>query len=62
MGGITILAFCLGFCLCPLFEFLRERLIVEENPWVIELAIPGPFQISHRWNQLIQLFVTYEGD
>ena len=58
----TILALRLGQRLGALLELLRKRLVVEENPGVIEFAVPGPFQIAHRRNQLFQLLVPDERD
>jgi hypothetical protein len=48
--------------LCALFEFLRKGLVVEEDPGVIEFAIPGPLQVFHRRNKIVQLFITDEGN
>lgn len=58
----TIVALGLGFGLRPFLEFLRERLVVEEDPGVIKLAVPCPFQITNRRDELIQLFIAHEGD
>jgi hypothetical protein len=51
-----------GQFLCALLELLRERLVVEEDPGIVEFAIPSPFQITNRWNQFLQLFIPDKGD
>lgn len=59
---ITVVAFRLGFRLCALLKFLSERHVVEEDPGVVELAVPGPLEITHGWNQLVELLVADERD
>lgn len=53
-------------CLClsprPPLELLCERHIVEEDPRVVELAVPGSLQIAHRRNQFVHLFVSDQGN
>ena len=51
---------CLGFAPDGLFEFVCEGHVVEEGPRVIELAVPGPFQIFHRGDHVIGLFIAYK--
>lgn len=58
----TIVNLRLCFSLCPPLELLRERDVIEEDPRVIELAIPGPFQVTDCRDQIIEFFVSYEGN
>ena len=44
----TVVNLRLRFGLRPPLELFRERGVVEEDPWVIELAVPCPFQITNR--------------
>lgn len=53
---------CLDLRLGPLLELLGERLVVEEDPGVIELAVPGALQIAYRRNQLIEFLVSDKRD
>jgi hypothetical protein len=45
-----------------LFEFFREGLVVEEDPGVVEFRIPGPLQVFHRRNKVVQLLIADEGN
>lgn len=54
----TIIAFRLGGSLRLLLEFVCEGLVVEEGPWVIELAVPCALQIVHGRNHIVHLFVS----
>lgn len=58
----TIVNLRLRFGLRPPLELLRERDVVEEDPWVIELAVPGPFQVANCGDQVVKFFVPYEGN
>lgn len=58
----TIVNLRLCFSLRPPLELLRERDVVEEDPRVIELAVPGPFQVANRGDQVVKFFVSYEGN
>ena len=55
---LTIYTLCLGLGLCEAFEFFSEWHIVEECPWIIELVVPGPFQILHGLYHSYRLLVT----
>lgn len=54
----------LCFCrrLGPPLELLGEWLVVEEEPRVVELVIPGVLQVPYGRDQLVQLFVSNERD
>lgn len=49
---------CFSFLSCPSFEFLREWHVIEKGPWVIELMIPGSFQVPHRLNNSVKLLIS----
>ena len=59
---ITVVAFRLGFRLCALLKFLSERHVVEEDPGVVELAVPGALKITHGRNQFVQFLVADKRD
>lgn len=40
-------AFRFRLGLCFSLEFGGEGFVVEECPWVVELVVPGSFQILH---------------
>lgn len=62
LGLYTILAFGLGLGLSSLLELRGERLIVEKDIGVVKLGVPGPLQVTHARNQLVELLVPDEGD
>lgn len=62
VGNELVSALCFCHCLGFLFEFLGEWDIVEECPWVVELAIPCSFEIFHRLKDLGKFLVTNEGE
>lgn len=41
-------------------ELFSERDIIEEDPWIVEFAVPGAFQIANRGNQLVHFFISYQ--
>lgn len=50
-------ALSLGVCLRGSFEFLREGLVVEECPWIVEFVIPRALQLLHAADDLLQLAI-----
>lgn len=45
-----------------IFELLGEGFVIEEGPGVVELVVPGRFEVAHRLQHPIQLFVADEGE
>lgn len=58
--GLTVVA--VGLCdgLGFSFELGVEWFVVEEGPGVIELVVPGPFEIDHRLNHAVHLIISHE--
>jgi hypothetical protein len=44
---LTKLDFCFRGRPHSSLELFREWLIVQKHPWVVELAIPSPLQVSY---------------
>lgn len=43
----------LGGFPCFLLELLGERLVVQEQPWIVEFGVPCSLQISHRLKHVV---------
>jgi hypothetical protein len=50
----------IGLCRDLLLELLCERLVVEEQPGVIELFIERPLQISHALEHIVKFRVAHQ--
>lgn len=61
-AGHTVVAFCLRFRLRQLLKFFREGLVIEEDPGVIEFAIPGALKIANGRDQFVEFFISDKRD
>lgn len=52
-------AFCGGFRLGKSLEFFSEGDVVEEGPGVVELVVPGSFEVAHRREEVEEFFVSH---
>jgi len=43
-------------------ELIAERFIIEENPWIVVLAVPLEFQLTHALHQTRKLRVADQTD
>ena len=57
----TIITLGLGRGSRLLDELIRERLVVEKGPRIIELVVPGSLEVLHGRNHGIHLFISDEG-
>lgn len=57
----TIYTFGLGYLLSLAFELLRERLIVQKGPGVVEFVVPCTLQVLHGHHEVAELFVADQG-
>ena len=56
----VIVAFCICSSLSLPLELFCEGDIIEEGPWVVELAVPRPLEIVHRRDKIVQFFVSHQ--
>lgn len=61
-GDELIVAF--GFCFGAgaMFEFFGEGDVVEEGPGVVELVVPGSFEVFHGLDHAVDFFIADEGE
>lgn len=43
-------------------EFIAERLVVEEDPWILVLSVPMILELSHALDDSVQLGVTHQAN
>lgn len=56
------MTFGTGHCLRLLFELFGERFVIEEDIGIVELVVPGAFEVTHCAQYVVQLLVADECD
>lgn len=58
----TVVALGVGCGARLLLKLLREGLVVEESPRVVEFVVPGPLEIYHGRYHIVHLFIADKGE
>lgn len=62
LGDELVVAWGVGFGAGAFFELGGEGLVVEEGPGVVELAVPGPFEVAHGLHHAVDFRVADQGE
>jgi len=55
-------ALCVRLVFRNCFELFGEGLVVDKGPGVVELVVPGAFEVLHALDELFELLISYEAE